>query len=106
MERHHIVFKSQGGMDFDLNYEYLSPEDHRGNNSPHLNKRVDLAYKKEMQMELEYILEKDYYNIKELIDLLGLKEKQANRAFRKLLRAEGIKKDDIIKRLMGGRFYL
>lgn len=98
--------KSQGGMDFELNYEYLSDEDHRGNFSPHHNRQADLKLKKRMQRQLEELLTQEYYNVKELIDLLGLQEKQANRAFRKLLKVNGIPRLDIIKRLMGGSFYL
>ena len=33
-QRHHIVFRSQGGLDFKLNYKYLCPEHHTGNESP------------------------------------------------------------------------
>lgn len=106
LEKHHIVFKKQGGLDFELNYKRLSSEDHRGTYGPHLNRKVDMAYKIEMEAQLRKILDKEYYNIKELIDLLGLKERQANKAFRKLLKINGISREDAIKRLMGGRFYL
>ena len=106
LEKHHIVFKSQGGLDFDLNYKYLGPEDHRGNYGPHLNRKIDLAYKAVMESKLRLVLHRNRYNIKELIDMLGLKEKQANKAFRKLLKADGIDTEDIIFRLMGNRFYL
>lgn len=100
-----IIFKSQGGLDFELNYKYLTSKEHRGINGPHRNKKTDLKYKKELQKKLEKILVKDYYNIKELIDLLGLNEKQANRAFRKLLKTNGIDRETIIRRIMGGRLY-
>lgn len=106
LEKHHIVFKKQGGLDFELNYKRLSPEDHRGKYGPHKNRKVDLAYKIEMEAQLRKILTKEYYNIKELIDILGLKEKQANRAFRKLLRPNGIEREKVIYKLMGERFYL
>lgn len=105
IEKHHIVFKSQGGLDFDLNYKYLDSNSHRGNLGPHKNKETDLKYKLELQEKLEQLLTKDYYNIKELIDLLGLKEVQANKAFRKLLKVNGIEREDAIRRLLGGRFY-
>lgn len=100
-----IIYKSQGGLDFELNYKYLTSEEHRGNKGPHLNKETDLKYKKELQKKLEELLTQEYYNIKELIDLLGLKEKQANRAFRKLLRVDGIDRLTVLKRLMGGMLY-
>lgn len=107
LEKHHIVFRSQGGLDFELNYKYLTPEQHKGDNGPHLNKKTDLKYKKELQEKLEKILDKNYYSIEELTEILGLRERQAYKAFRKLpFHIEGLKKEDAIKRLMGGRFYL
>lgn len=105
LEKHHIIFRSQQGLNFELNYKYLTSEAHRGKYGPHKCKETDLKFKKELQNELEKILVKDYYNIAELIDLLGLKEKQANKAFRKLLKVNGIEREEVIKRLMGGRFY-
>lgn len=102
-----VIFKSQGGLDFELNYKYLTAEEHRGNLGPHLNKKVDLAYKIEMEAELRRILENEFYTIKELIDLLGLKERQAYKAFRKVKQySVGMKREDVIFRLMGDSFYL
>lgn len=88
-----------------MNYKYLSSIDHRGTYGPHANKEVDLIYKLELQEQLEELLTKEYYNIRELIDLLGLKEVQANKAFRKLLKVNGIARDEVVRRLMGGRLY-
>ena len=105
IERHHIIYRSQGGLDFELNYKYLTSTEHRGNNGPHKCKETDLKYKLELQEKLEQLLTKDYYNIKELIDILGLKEVQANRAFRKLLKVNGIEREKVLRRLMGGRLY-
>jgi len=92
-------------LDFELNYKYLTSEEHRGINGPHKCKETDLKYKLELQNKLEELLTKEYYNIKELIDLLGLNEKQANRAFRKLLKTNGIDRESILRRLLGGRLY-
>lgn len=100
-----MIFKSQGGLDFELNYKYLTSEEHRGINGPHKCKETDLRYKRELQTKLENLLTKEYYNIKELIDILGLKEVQANRAFRKLLKVNGISREDALRRLLGGRLY-
>ena len=80
-QRHHIVFRSQGGLDFKLNYKYLCPEHHTGNESPHKKKEIDLKYKREMQMEL-----------------LAL--------FFKVPNAAGLyKREDIVRALMGDRTY-
>lgn len=107
MEKHHIVFKSQGGLDFELNYKYLSSEDHRGNDGPHLNKKTDLKYKRELEATLRMKLFNDYYTLEELIEILGLNSRQANKAFKKVNQHEkGMKREDIIFRLMGNRFYL
>ena len=106
IECHHIIYRSQGGLDFGLNYIYLSCEAHRGDKGPHKCKETDLRYKRELQEALEGLLTKDYYNIRELVDLLKLKEVQANKAFRKLLKVNGISREDVIRRLMGGRLYI
>lgn len=105
LERHHVVFKSQGGLDFPLNYQYLSPEQHRGKFGPHMNREMDLHYKREMQKALEKVLTKNTYSIEELIILLELEPTQANKAFKKLLTYKGIGRGTVIRRLMGGRFY-
>ncbi len=106
IERHHRIFKSQGGLDFELNYVYLTSEEHKGNDGPHRNRETDLRYKKELQEALEGLLVKDYYTVEELVELLSLKQGQANKAFKRLISVEGISQGDAIKRLLGGRFYL
>ena len=106
IEKHHIVYRRQGGLDYELNYKYLTSEDHRGDNGPHRCRATDMKYKRELQEALEGLLTKDYYNIAELVNLLGLKQIQANKAFKKLMKVNGISREDVIKRLMGGRFYL
>lgn len=106
LEKHHIVFRSQGGLDFELNYKYLTSEEHRGDKGPHKCRETDLKYKKELQDTLFEILEDDFYTIYDVVDLLGLDKKQAEKAFRKLPYSQkGIKKEDIIRRLMGGKLY-
>lgn len=103
-----VIFKSQGGLDCELNYKYLTSEAHRGNNGPHKCRETDLRYKRELQEKLESILIDEFYTIKELIEILGLDKRQAYKAFKKLnyYPGKGMKRKDIIKRLMGGRFYL
>ena len=107
IEKHHIVFKSQGGLDFDLNYKYLSALEHRGDHGPHKNKEVDDYYKAQMERKLRDILVCDYYSVDELVDILKLKTKQADRAFKRIKRgANGIDRESVIFRLMGGKFYI
>ena len=52
---HHIVHRSEGGLDIKLNYKYLCPQHHRGKSGPHHSKEVDLKYKLELQNKLFFI---------------------------------------------------
>lgn len=102
-----VIFKSQGGLDFELNYKRLTSEQHRGLKGPHRCRATDLKYKRELQRKLESILTDKFYTIEELIEILGLKDRQAYKAFKKVNQHEkGMKREDIIFRLMGNRFYL
>ena len=102
-----MIFKSQGGLDFELNYKRLPSKEHRGKEGPHRNRKTDLRYKKELQLELETILTDRFYTVEELINILGLRKQQAYRAFRKIEQhGKGMKRKDVIFRLLGNRFYL
>lgn len=103
---HHIVHKNQGGLDFPLNYKCLCPEHHRGKYGPHRDSKVDLEYKLDLQYRLDRLLEKNFYTVEELIDILSLNKTKAKKFFKELkLYKEGYKKDDIIYRLMGKAQY-
>ncbi len=103
---HHIVHKNQGGLDFPLNYKCLCPEHHRGKYGPHRDSKVDLEYKLDLQYRLERLLEKRFYTVEELIDILSLNKTKAKKFFKELkLYKEGYKNDDIIYRLMGKAQY-
>ena len=107
LEKHHIVKKSQLGLDFELNYKYLTSEEHRGDLGPHKNRDTDLHYKKELETSLRALLRDTHYFESELIQLLGLDSKQADKAFRHLqVTSKGMDKEEIIFRLMGNRYYL
>ena len=107
LEKHHIIFKSQGGLDFPLNFKYLSAIDHRGNESPHMNRSVDLEYKQQLERDLRNALIDACYTIEEAIQILELKPKQAYKAFKRVRDiGEGMDREDIIFRLLGNRFYL
>ena len=95
LERHHIVFRSQLGLDFKLNYKYLTPEQHRGDNGPHLCRETDLKYKRELQEKLFELLPEEYYTVKEMRKILGIRLGQA-KVFRKLPQhPEGMRGDGI-----------
>ena len=48
-ELHHIVFRSQGGLNFKLNLIPLSIEEHKGDDGPHKNRKRDLELKQLLQ---------------------------------------------------------
>jgi hypothetical protein len=55
MHDHHIVFRSQGGLDLQANMTELSYEQHLGNKSPHRDREVDISLKTDLQ--------NTYYNL-------------------------------------------
>lgn len=103
---HHIIHKSEGGLDFKLNYKYLCPIHHRGKNGPHRNREIDLKYKLEMQYSLENILKNPYYKINELKNILSLNKNSLKRLTKDLkVYKEGYKSKDIICKIMGNKYY-
>lgn len=105
-DKHHIVHRCEGGLDFPLNFKYLCKEHHRGRKGPHRDHCVDLQYKLELQNKLESFLRKEYYFVENLSQLLQI----SNRSLKKLLKdcklyKEGYKTSDIIFRLMGQKVY-
>lgn len=106
-EKHHIIYKSQGGLDFDLNYKWLCYDHHRtGSLAPHQNEGINKLYKKEFQEKLEEIFPNDYVTEEEL-KVLGIKKKDIEKITKKFRIINGsYEKTEVIKRLCGGRFYL
>lgn len=119
-DKHHIVYKSQGGIEFPLNFRYLCTLHHRGKTGPHKNRKLDLEYKIDMQRKLENILIKEIYSIEELEVLLKINKGIIKRLFKEykvngkgVRKADvmvnqndvGYKRDDIIFKLMGRKRY-
>lgn len=105
-DKHHIVYRCQGGVDFPLNFRYLCSEHHRGKNGPHKSRKLDLEYKLQMQKNLDELLYKEYYNIDELVVLLQINKGMLKRLLKEnRLYKEGYKKLDIVYRLMGKKRY-
>lgn len=106
MHNHHIVFRSQGGLDFDLNLIKLSYEDHEGNKGPHLNRERDLELKLDLQEKLMEIFYEETYSIEEIAKKLGKSKRYFEKNFKKVPSVAGrYRREEIIKKLMGGRFY-
>lgn len=106
-EKHHIVFRSQGGLDIRMNYAFLCPEHHRGNEGPHRNKAFNTKLKQREQAELESIFEKGRrYKIKEIAEAIGYDRNRLEKKFEKVRSYCGeYEAEDIIRKIMGGRLY-
>lgn len=105
-DKHHTVYRSQGGIDFPLNFKYLCSEHHRGIAGPHKNRKIDLEYKLEMQSRLEKLLSKEFYTLDELVKLLKINKGMLKKLLKEYkLYKEGYKKSDIVFRLMGRKRY-
>lgn len=107
-ELHHIVYRSQAlyMANIKLNFMYLCPEHHRGNESPHMDKEIDFKYKYEMQEKLFQLFDKKYFTEKEIKELLETTSTEVKKITKKLpLYKEGYERLDIVIRLMGGRLY-
>lgn len=106
-EKHHIVFRSQGGLDFDLNYKDLCAEHHKGKKSPHQDREVDLCYKRQMQEKLFSIFTGYDYSLSEISMLTGCKPNDLKRRFKAVQpNPRGYyESETVVRTLMGGRLY-
>jgi hypothetical protein len=105
-DKHHVVYRSQGGIEFPLNFRYLCSEHHRGVSGPHKCRRLDLEYKLHMQRKLQEILIKEMYTIDELVALLNINKGMIKRLFKEYKpKDKSFRKADIIFRLMGRKKY-
>lgn len=103
---HHIVHRSEGGLDIKLNYKYLCSYHHRGKFGPHHCEKTDILYKLELQDKLFHLLQNDYYKFKDLMGILEVSQNQLKRIVKDLkLYKEGYNKIDIIVKIMGGKLY-
>lgn len=107
-EEHHVIYRSIAPwmINVRLNKIYLCAEHHRGNNSPHLSKKIDLQYKRELQAKLTKLFNQQYYTVKEIKNILEISEGEAKGIVKTLsLGKEGYSRENIIMRCMGGKNY-
>ena len=107
MHKHHIVFRSQGGLDFALNLIELSMEEHEGDKGPHRNRKRDLELKMMLQEKLfELFPEDEFFNIEQISEELGRTSRYFGKHFKAVPMVGGLYPGrEIVKRLMGGKFY-
>lgn len=107
MHRHHIVFKSHGGLDFKLNMIGLTQEEHEGDKGPHRDRERDLELKRGLQAQLMVLFpEGESFTVGEIAAKLGRTERYFAPHFRKVPVVDGKHPGhEVVKYLMGGRFY-
>jgi len=89
-----------------INKIYLCAEHHRGDESPHRSKEVDLQYKRELQAKLKKLFNQSYYTAEQIKNILQTTETEAEKIVKTLQRyKEGFAKEDIVRRCMGGEMY-
>lgn len=106
-QKHHIVFRSQGGMDIKMNYKYLCVHHHSsGKQAVHNNRTFDLELKRALQERYFELFEKEQYTIAEISELIGYNKNRLARRMKAVpQRAGKYEKEDIIRFLMGGKLY-
>ena len=108
-ELHHTIFRSQAPYmkNIKINLVELCADHHRGNYSPHHNKKMDLKLKTQLQNELYKLFAyQDYFTEEDVEIILMCSKEEARNICKKLsLHIKGYEKEEIIKRLLGGRFY-
>lgn len=112
-EEHHIVFRGQQSamIKCPLNKISLCNVHHRGDESPHQKRELELKYKIEFQERLEYLFSaKECYEEEEIKNILLIPAKDARKVVKSLCTAViedevGYKAEDIIRQCMGGRLY-
>jgi len=109
VEKHHTIYRSQAVYmrTIKVNLINLCKEHHTGNTGAHLCKKTDLKLKKGLQFKLEFMFFKSHYSKNEIRDVLDCSDFDAALICKRLcMHAEGYRKEDLIQRMLGGRFYV
>jgi len=104
---HHIVYRSHGGLNNSLNLINLCPYHHElGPEAPHQSRQADLEFKRELQEQYFDLFDEDEYTVEQIAELIGISLRKTQEAFLKVNNFAGTyQKEDVIRRLMGGRLY-
>ncbi len=102
-DRHHIIHKDEGGLDYPLNYIYLCKVHHRGRYGPHENEEVDAKYKKMLLQTLKKTFPNDYYTLEEVRHSISIPNNLLRTMTKNLKHhKEGFRQMDIIDFLTSG----
>lgn len=110
MERHHIIFRSHGGIDSDMNLISLPAAFHKGKNGPHNNRATDLALKLALQEQYFDLFTQKHYDVDDVIRMIAPHNKKSRDKLKKQIKnnfctPKGYRREDIVRTLMGGKLY-
>lgn len=109
-EKHHIVFRSQGGLDLEYNLIELDADFHKGKDGPHLNRQTDLKLKRKLQEKYFSLFSKEKYALEEILIIAKpMNNKSKDKLEKRLLKEANYlgeyERERIVRVLMGGRLY-
>jgi len=114
-ETHHIIFRSQAKYmkTIKVNLTPLCMECHRGTKGVHKNKRNDLKLKLQLQSKLFKMFTYEFFTKEDIELILNCNENEAAAIVKKLClyiplhqkEFRGYEKEQLIRRLLGGRLY-
>lgn len=112
-EEHHIVSRRQQPAMINCPHNKLNLcyDHHRGNKSPHMDRRIDIKYKKELQDRLNGMFSfKEIFTEEEIRKILLIPKKDVYSLIKSLRvsvkdNIVGYSKEDVIRAAMGGKIY-
>lgn len=105
-ETHHIIFRSQSGLNIEWNYKLLCYICHKGDKGPHKCRKTDLKYKYQLQQWLRSKLFKSHYTSEGIQKALKLNQSQVKKILKTIrVEKEGYPAEQVIFRIMGERIY-
>lgn len=110
LEKHHIIFRSQGGCDFYYNIIELPLGFHHGDRGPHKCRKTDLLLKRSLRDTLLMEFGRGRKTAEEIVHLCcPMNRKSAEKLHRRLMQAKNYagkyEPEDAIREIMGGNLY-
>ena len=110
MEKHHIVFRSQGGCDFYYNIIELPTGLHKGRRGPHMCRETDVFLKRSVQEALFAELETERKTAEEIVHLCcPMNRRSEKKLYQRLKSAKNYggkyEPEDAVRAIMGGKLY-
>lgn len=106
-QKHHIVFRSHGGLDIERNFIYLCVSHHSdGKAAVHNNREFDLQLKRKIQEEYFELFDEESYTIPEIAQIINYRKRSLEKKMKSVpSRAGRYERENIVRFLMGGRLY-